>query len=242
MLAGTPTRASLLGRLHDGADPMAWNDFFERYWPLVFSIARHRGCSRNTAEDVVQDVMLAVFERKAVFRHDPSRGRFRDWLGGVVRRKVTAQRRAPGERCRGRGGNENQWPEPEAPGDGPDSAWEAAFDQAMLAILLDVVRREMSPGTYQAFEVFALGECSGVEAARITGLTRNAVYQVRKKVLRRLRELGAEYGDRGPPDEAIRAALRLRAEAPVERSRLTRIEQTRPVAPGDDPSERIAAT
>ena len=97
MVAGTPTRASLLARRHNGADPMAWTDFFERYWPLVFSIARQRGCSRNTAEDVVQDVMLAVFERKAVFRHDPSRGRFRDWLGGVVRRKVTARRRAPAE-------------------------------------------------------------------------------------------------------------------------------------------------
>ena len=53
MVAGTPTRASLLTRLHDGADPMAWNDFFERYWPLVFSIARQRGCSQYTAEDVV---------------------------------------------------------------------------------------------------------------------------------------------------------------------------------------------
>ena len=120
---------------------------------------------------------------------------------------------------------ETSGPSPRRPRE-PDSAWEAAFEQAMLAFLLDIVRREMSPGTYQAFEVFALGECSGVEAARITGLTRNAVYQAHKKVLRRLRELGAEYGDRGPPDEAIRAALRLRAEAPAERSFLTRIEQT----------------
>ena len=240
MLAGTPTRASLLGRLHDGADPMAWNDFFERYWPLVFSIARHRGCSRNTAEDVVQDVMLAVFERKAVFRHDPSRGRFRDWLGGVVRRKVTARR------CAGRT-VPRPWRQRK-----PVARARGARRRARLGLgsglrsghagALDVVRREMSPGTYQAFEVFRVGECSGVEAARITGLTRNAVYQARKKVLRRLRELGAEYGDRGPPDEAIAPHSACVPKSPVERSRLTRIEQTRPVAPGDDPSERIAAT
>jgi len=242
MAAGTPTRTSVLERLHDGADPMAWNDFFERYRPLVYSSALKRGCSRHTAEEVVQDVMLAVFERKAVFRHDPSRGRFRDWLGGVVRRQVTARRRAPAERRRGRGGNGDERPEPEASGAGPDAAWEAAFEQALLAFLLDVVRRETSPRTYQAFEVFTLGECSGVEAARITGLTRNAVYQARKNVLRRLRELGAAFGDRGPPDEAIRAALCMRAEAPVEQSVLTRMEQTRRLARGGDSPERSSST
>jgi RNA polymerase sigma factor (sigma-70 family) len=214
MASGTATRLSLLSRLHDAADPMAWNDFFERYRPLVFSIARQRGCSPHTSEEVVQDVMLAVFEREAVFRHDPSRGRFRDWLGGVVRRKVAARRRAPSQRCRGQSGVGNRWPEPEAAGDGPDAAWEAAFEQAALAFLLDVVRREMSPRIYQAFELSTLGECSGAEAARITGLTRNAVYLARRKVLRRLRELGTAYRDRGPPAESIRSALSMRAFSP----------------------------
>ncbi len=213
MAANTLTQASLLERLHDGSDPMAWNDFFDRYWPLLFSIARQRGCSQHTAEEVVQDVMLAVFEGKAVFRHDPSRGRFRDWLGGVVRRQVAARRRAPAERCRGRGGNEDPCIEAEASGDGSDSSWQAAFEQAMLMFLLDAVRREISPRTYLAFELFTLGECSGAEVARLTGLTRNAVYQAHKKVLRRLRELGAQYGDRGPPDDAIRAAFCSRDKA-----------------------------
>jgi len=227
MATGTSTRASVLERLHDGTDPMAWNDFFQRYWPLLFSVARQRGCSEHTAEEIVQDVMLAVFEKKAVFCHDPSRGRFRDWLGGVVRHKVASRRRAPAERCRAQGGDGADRPEPDS-SDTPDAAWEAAFEQAMLAFLLDLIRREMSPRTYQAFEVVTLGECSGAEAARITGLTRNAVYQARRRVVRRLRELGAEYGDRGPPDETIRAALHLRADASVERSLLTRLEQTRP--------------
>ena len=160
MAANTSTQASLLERLHDGSDPMAWNDFFDRYWPLLFSIARQRGCSQHTAEEVVQDVMLAVFEGKAVFRHDPSRGRFRDWLGGVVRRQVAAHQARPAERCRGRGGNEDPCIEAEASGDGSDSSWQAAFEQAMLMFLLDAVRREISPRTYLAFELFTLGECS----------------------------------------------------------------------------------
>ncbi len=224
MVSATHTRLSLLERLHDGSDPVAWNDFFHRYWPFVFSIARQRGCTEHTAEEIVQDVMLAIFEEKAVFRHDPSRGRFRDWLGGVVRNKVIARRRAPAERCRAQGGSGNELFEIEAAGDSPDALAEAAFDQAMLMFLLDLVRREVHPRTYQAFEAFALGGCSGDEAARLTGLSRNAVYQARKNVLRRLRQLGAEYGRRGPPDEMIRAAAAARPSRAIERSLLTRVE------------------
>ena len=60
----TPTRATLLERLVDGHDAMAWDEFFRRYWPLVFYFARRRGCSDHTAEEVVQEVMLKVFRQR----------------------------------------------------------------------------------------------------------------------------------------------------------------------------------
>jgi RNA polymerase sigma-70 factor (ECF subfamily) len=225
MVSNANTRASLLERLRDGADPMVWDDFFRRYWPYVFSIARQRGCTEHTSEEIVQEVMLAIFEKKAVFCHDPSRGRFRDWLGGVVRNKVTQRRRSPADRCRARGGDD-VLPEIESSGQQPDAQLEAAFDQAMLAFLLDKVRAEVHPRTYQAFEAFTFGGCSGAEVARLTGLTANAVYQARKNILRRLRELGATYDRQGPPDEMIQAAMRSRPSAVVERSLVTRIDRT----------------
>jgi RNA polymerase sigma factor (sigma-70 family) len=226
MVSNANTRTSLLERLGDGADPMAWDDFFRRYWPFVFSVARQHGCKEHTAEEIVQEVMLALFEKKAVFRHDPSRGRFRNWLGGVVRNKVIARRRSPGERCRARGGSDDRLFDLESSGDEPDARWESAFDQAMLAFLLDKVRSQVHPRTYQAFEAVALGQCSGTEAARLTGLTPNAVYQARKNVLGRLRELGASHGRKGPSDEMIRAAFQVRPSASIERSLTMRVEQT----------------
>jgi RNA polymerase sigma-70 factor (ECF subfamily) len=233
MVSGTRTHASLLERLDDGSDPLAWDDFFHRYGPFVFSIARQRGCAADTAEEIVQDVMLAIFEGKAVFRHEPSRGRFRDWLGGVVRNKIALHRRAPAERCRAQGGSENRRLEQETVGDAPDALWEAAFQQAMLALLLDKVRAEVHPRAYQAFEAVTLGACSGTEAARLTGLTRNAVYQARKKILRRLRELGAAFDQQGPPDEMIRAAIRARPSAAAERSLLTQIQGVQTFLPAE---------
>ena len=226
MVSNANTRTSLLERLHEGADPMVWDDFFRRYWPFVFSVARQQGCKEHTAEEIVQDVMLAIFEKKAVFCHDPARGRFRDWLGGVVRNKVIARRRSPADRCRARGGPDDGLAEIESAGQQPDAEWETAFDHAVLAFLLDKVRSQVHPRTYQAFEAVTFGGCSGADAARLTGLTQNAVYQARKSILRRLRELGAVYGRKGPPDEMIRAAIRSRPSAAVERSLTMRVERT----------------
>ena len=87
------THPSLLERLRDGADRMAWHEFFNRYWRLSFALAKHYGCSDDTADDMVQQVMLAVFRKKDVFRYDPDKGRFRGWLAAIVRRQVAAHRR-----------------------------------------------------------------------------------------------------------------------------------------------------
>lgn len=220
------TRATLLERLRDGDAVMAWEEFFQRYWRLIHAAARNRGCREHTAEEIVQEVMLTVFQRRDVFRYDPKRGRFRDWLRTVVRNAVAEHRRAPSQRVRARGGNaEDSFPEPADDGT-PDAAWEAAFEDSMLAALLDVVRREVTPETFQAFELLALEELSGRQVARLTGLTRNAVYLARKRVLKRLQELGAGYREDGQLDRRVRQALRSLPGAAVERSLTNRVAKT----------------
>ena len=97
------TRATLLERLRDGANALAWDEFFAYYWPTIYGFARHRGCSEHTAEEIVQDVMLKVFQQRDVYQYDPARGRFRDWLGTVVRNNVAEHRRRPANRLQGSG-------------------------------------------------------------------------------------------------------------------------------------------
>ena len=84
---------------------IAWEDFFGRYWPLILGFARSRGCSEHTAEEVVQDVMLKVFQQKDVFQYDASRGRFRDWLRRLVQNAVADRRRRRGQRVCAPGGD-----------------------------------------------------------------------------------------------------------------------------------------
>jgi len=221
------THATLLERLRDGADALAWDDFCRRYGRLIFMVARQRGCAEHTAEEIVQEVLLAVFQQREVFRYDPARGRFRDWLARVVRNQVARHRRGPAERVRAAGG-EDEALDPAADLTPADAAWEAAFEETLLLALLEVVRSEVTPETYQAFELLTLGELPGAEVAALTGLSRNAVYLARQRVQARLRELGASYREAGQLDERLQAALRTRPNPAVVRALTSRLEQSRP--------------
>jgi len=221
------TRVTLLERLRDGTDAVAWEEFFDCYWRLIFASARRRGCSEHTAEEIVQDVMLAVFEKKHVFRYDPAQGRFRDWLAAVVRNKVAERRRRPDDRIRGQGGDSaDALSQHETDGEARDEAWEAAFEEALLVALLELVRREVNPRTYQAFELSALHEMRGTEVAKITGQSRNAVYLARRKVIARLKELGAPYRNNGQLTQRIKQILEAQPRVSVERSMTTRVTRT----------------
>lgn len=108
----------------------------------------------------------------------------------------------------------------------PDVVWEAAFDRALLLLLLDVVRREMNPRVYLAFELFALEELPADEVARSTGITRSAVYKTRTRVFKRLRELAGTYDQDGQLRDSVKQAMESLPDAAVERSLTARVEDS----------------
>lgn len=217
------TQATLLDRLRDGSDALVWDEFFHRYWRLIFHFAQRRGCAEHSAEEIVQEVMMTVFEKREVFCYDPTRGRFRDWLLTVVRNKVAEYRRRPSDRVRGQGGDTpTELAQATDDAELPSEAVEAAFEEAVLLMFLDRVRQEVSPRTYQAFELFTLHELPAADVARTTGITRNAVYQARKNIVRRLRELGATFRDEDHANLQLRSAMYLAPSNAVERSVTTR--------------------
>lgn len=214
-------------RLRDGSDPMAWEEFFNRYWRLIFAFARRLGCSEHTSEEVVQDVMLAMFKQREVFQYDRQKGCFRNWLCTVVRNLVEKHRGRAAERVRATGGDFlAEVLDAEATGDQPDAAMEEAFEKAMLVVLLNLVRHEVTPQTFQAFELTAVQGISGAQAAEITGLRRDAVYAARCRVLARLRELGAPYRDEGQLAEQVKQAWSSLPDAAAEASLATRVRET----------------
>ena len=221
------TRATLLERLRDGSDQLCWEEFFRCYWPTVYALAKRRGCSDQTAEEIVQEVMLKVFEQRDIYQYDPTRGRFRNWLAALVRNRVAEYHRQPAQRIRARGGDSDaETTNPPDVDDTPDEEYEAAFEEALLPILLDAVQQEVDPQTYLAFELLVLHELPGRDVSRITGLSRNAAYKARRRAMKRLEELAGQYRNNGQLPQKLKQALAARPAAAVQRSITERMERS----------------
>src|SRR5437868_11339015 len=89
-----PTRASLLLRLRDPRDGLAWKEFVDLYAPLVYGYLRKQGLQDADAADLSQDVLGAVAGAVGRLEYEPRRGLFRNWLFTIVRRKLSNWRRS----------------------------------------------------------------------------------------------------------------------------------------------------
>jgi hypothetical protein len=68
------TRATFLLRLRDRKDEITWQRFHKRYGELLYRYARSRGASVVDAEDIVQDVEMALFKALDGFEYDGTKG------------------------------------------------------------------------------------------------------------------------------------------------------------------------
>lgn len=76
-----------------------------------------------------------------------------------------------------------------------ERVWHEEWSDTILRVCLDRVRSEVTPVTYEAFELFA---CRGWPAERVAqelGLTENAVFGAKRRVLARIRELKPSVDD-----------------------------------------------
>jgi RNA polymerase sigma-70 factor (ECF subfamily) len=183
----TGTRPSLLVRIQDARDGDAWSTFVETYAPMVFRHCRRRGLQDCDAADVTQEVMAQVARSARDFEYRPERGRFRDWLGTVARNKLANHVRSGKVKGRGKTltlDEASDW----ADAGHPDPDWSAEFNAGVLRSALGRVRGLFEPGTWRAFEVTWVEGRPAAEAADELGLTVDAVYVAKSRVLKRLRE------------------------------------------------------
>jgi RNA polymerase sigma-70 factor (ECF subfamily) len=184
-MATTPV--SLLKRLH-GLPQMettaAWSEFLELYTPILFRWARRLGLQQSDAADLVQDVFVVLVRRLPEFEYDPKKS-FRAWLRTIlVNRWRDAGRRAAVlvEHV-----GHPALDELNDPHEMPDFA-ETEYREMLMRRALELMQREFKPTTWKAcWEQLVEGR-PAADVARDLGLTVNAVYVARSRVLRRLRE------------------------------------------------------
>jgi RNA polymerase sigma-70 factor (ECF subfamily) len=177
------TPASLLERLRQPGEREAWARFVELYTPLFFAWARRLGLSLHDAADLVQDLFVVLVNQLPQFHYEPSKS-FRAWLKTIlVNRWRNWQRRhqrcAPAEQ-----GLLEDLP---ARDDLPELE-EAEHRRHVLGRMLALLQGELEPATWQAFRAYVLDDRAARDVAAELGISVNAVYLARSRVLRRLRE------------------------------------------------------
>src|SRR5438128_6501317 len=88
--AAIPTRRSLLSRIKDWQNQESWEDFYNTYWKLVYSVARKAGLTDPEAQDVVQETFVHVAKNIPKFHYDPTVGSFKNWLLHTSRWHIAA--------------------------------------------------------------------------------------------------------------------------------------------------------
>ena len=87
-----PPDQRLIERLADWEDQRTWEEFYQTYWRLIYSVSTKAGLSREEAFDVVQETVLAVAKQwKKGQSYDPAKGSFKTWLMNLTRWRIADQ-------------------------------------------------------------------------------------------------------------------------------------------------------
>lgn len=185
------TRVTLLTRIRDGQDVVAWREFVQLYGPVVYRFARNRGLQDADAADLMQDVLRSVARNAGKLEYDPKKGTFRGWLYTVTRNKIynflSSQRNKP----RGSGDTDAQERLEATPArdeEGPDVEWEKEYQRRLTARAMERVRDEFQPATWDAFWQTAVEGVSAADVGVGLKMSPGAVYVAKSRVLARLRD------------------------------------------------------
>jgi RNA polymerase sigma factor (sigma-70 family) len=179
------TQPSLLLRIRDASDAESWQTFVSVYAPLIYRSCRRRGLQDADAADVGQEVLAQVARSIREFEYEPELGRFRDWLGAVVKNKVT---RFLQNEARGVRGAVSHTPVETLGGTEVDSEWVAEFHSHLLTTAMDRIRDRFELPTWRAFEEVWRNNRPSNEVAHELAVPIEAVYLAKSRVLKRLRE------------------------------------------------------
>jgi RNA polymerase sigma-70 factor (ECF subfamily) len=185
------TSVSLLERLRSRPDDDAsWRQMVELYQPLLHGWLRRQRVSAEDADDLVQDVLAAVVRELPQFRYDRERGSFRGWLRTILLnrmrgfwRKRKSRPVATGDTDFGAVLDQLQDPHSEM-----TSRWNEEHDRFVAGRLLERIEAEFEPATWQAFRRVAIEGAAPRDVAAELGISVNAIFIAKSRILRRLRE------------------------------------------------------
>jgi RNA polymerase sigma-70 factor (ECF subfamily) len=186
------TSASLLDRLRLDPDAASWQRLVDLYTPLIRGWLRRHALPHQDTDDVVQEVLTVVVRKLPQFERQPRTGAFRRWLRSITVNCLRDFWRTGRHRPRATGDSDflQILDQLEDPNSALSHQWDVEHDRHIAHRLLEMIRPDFEAKTWQAFRRVALDGASPDQAAAELGLSVNAVFIAKSRVLGRLREEG----------------------------------------------------
>jgi RNA polymerase sigma-70 factor, ECF subfamily len=183
------TRKSLLIRARNG-DEGAWEDLCVVYRPLIVGWLHRHAVPSYDIDDLVQEILLKLVRSLPSFKHSGRPGAFRSWLRTIARNNCRDYWKSPSRRAAAPADAAalalEQLEDPDSP---LNRAWDVEHDRYVLRCLMDLMKLEFEPATMRAFLRVTLEGATSAQAAAEAGISLDAIYASRSRILRRLREL-----------------------------------------------------
>lgn len=185
----TETSLSLLRRIQYSEESECWNELAALYSPLIRLWLRRYQVQESDADDLLQEVLLALSEQLGQFDHAGRKGSFRCWLRTILlnrlRRFWQSRARLAQEQA---GSNLRLLEELDDPASDASQLWNRQHDQYVLKQLLSAAEAHFESKTWQAFCRVTLEGKPTAEVASDLGVSVNAVCLAKSRVIRRLRQ------------------------------------------------------
>lgn len=176
------------------SDQKAWERLVELYSQLVYLWCRNAGLQSADSADVGQEVFRAVARKINDFRREQAGDSFRAWLRSITRNKIRDFYKKRGREVPAAGGSDAhlallQAPDPQHETD--TSVYSAGDDgeaRLLFRRAVELIQAEFADRTWEAFWRVTIEDQAPDVVAKDLGVSINAVYLARSRVIRRLRD------------------------------------------------------
>lgn len=185
------TQSNLLSAVRRG-DEIGWQEFYDRYKPLILLKGADLRFNQTEKEELVQLVMLSFFQSSRTFHYDKTKGRFRDYLKSVIHnRACDLMRKRQDETV---SAEEVEHILAEIPAEAEDR-WEREYEETVLAQAFEELKLRCDPTTLQSYDLFVRKNLPAKEVSAMLGIKANAVYQHKSRVEEMLRDIVKELDE-----------------------------------------------
>jgi RNA polymerase sigma-70 factor (ECF subfamily) len=178
------TSVSLLKRLRNSSDELAWKRFVNLYAPLIFHWGRSQQLTADDAAELVQEVMQILVVKMREFEYNPDK-RFRGWLRTVTANKANDIHRHNGVR---RTTQDERSIRALTADDNVDLFAETEYQQFLAQRAMQLMKAEFDEISWRACHEHLIEGKKADQIARELGITVNMVYLAKSRILARIRQ------------------------------------------------------